>query len=114
MVLVLLLLVLAILAPSFYSPKPLFSLMAREAPTLIVTCGMALIMISRQIDISVGSQFAICSVCAGLLAALKWPLALVVPASVSIGLGLGALNGLLVAAMGLPLCLRAKGRTNAP
>jgi rhamnose transport system permease protein len=101
-VLGLLLLALAVLAPSFYSPKPLLSLMAREAPALIVTCGMALIIIARQIDISVGSQFAICSVCAGLLAGWQWPLALVLPASVAIGLALGAFNGLLIAGMGLP------------
>jgi rhamnose transport system permease protein len=101
-VLALLLLALAILAPTFYSPRPLLSLLAREAPTLIVTCGMALIIISRQIDISVGSQFAVCSVCAGLLAALKWPLVLVLPASLVIGLAMGAFNGLLVAWVGLP------------
>jgi rhamnose transport system permease protein len=101
-VLGLLLLVLAVLAPSFYSPKPLLSLLAREAPALIVTCGMALVIISRQIDISVGSQFAVCSVCAGLLAALKWPIALLLPAALATGLALGAINGLLIAAMGLP------------
>ncbi len=71
----LLLLALALFAPSFYQAQPLLSLATREAPTLVVACGMALVIICRQIDISVGSQFAICSVCAGLLAALHWPLA---------------------------------------
>jgi rhamnose transport system permease protein len=101
-VLGLMLLALAVFAPSFYHPKPLLSLLAREAPALIVTLGMALVIISRQIDISVGSQFALCSVCAGLLAALKWPLLLVLPAALVIGLLLGAFNGLLVAGLRLP------------
>ena len=63
---------------------------------------MALVIISRQIDISVGSQFAVCSVCAGLLAAMRWPLVLVLPASVAIGALLGAINGALVAGLRLP------------
>jgi rhamnose transport system permease protein len=100
--LALLLLAMAIVAPSFFQPQPLLSLVTREAPTLVVACGMALVIISRQIDISVGSQFAVCSVCAGLLTAMKWPMALVLPASISIGAALGALNGALVAGLGLP------------
>src|SRR6266576_3584016 len=85
-----LLLFLAVAAPGFFQPQPLLSLLTREAPTLVVACGMALVIICRQIDISVGSQFAVCSVCAGLLAAMKWPLALVLPASVGIGALMGA------------------------
>src|ERR1051325_4724217 len=92
-----LLLVLAFAAPGFFQPQPLLSLLTREAPTLVVACGMALVIISRQIDISVGSQFAVCSVSAGLLAASKLPLALVVPASIAIGAVMGAINGALIA-----------------
>jgi rhamnose transport system permease protein len=97
-----LLLVLAIFAPSFYSPQPLLSLAASAAPSLVVACGMALVIICRQIDISVGSMFAVCSVCAGLLAAMHWPLAAVVAASILIGVVFGAFNGALVAGLGLP------------
>ena len=45
---------LAIFAPAFYQPQPLLSLLTREAPTLVVACGMALVIVCRQIDISVG------------------------------------------------------------
>ena len=93
---------LRIFAPAFFQPQPLLSLLTREAPTLVVACGMALVIISRQIDISVGSQFAVCSVGAGLLAAANWPLALVLPASVAIGAVMGAVNGALVAGLRLP------------
>ena len=96
------LLTVAVLAPGFYRPQPLLSLLTREAPTLVVACGMALVIISRQIDISVGSQFAVCSVCAGLLAALKLPLALVLSASIALGAAMGAINGTLVAGLRLP------------
>ena len=100
--LVVVLLALAVLAPAFYQPQPLLSLLTREAPTLVVACGMALVIISRQIDISVGSQFSVCSVCAGLLAARGWPLYLVLPASAACGAFLGAINGALVAGLRLP------------
>jgi rhamnose transport system permease protein len=100
--LLLVLLGLAVVAPAFYQPQPLLSLVTREAPTLVVACGMALVIICRQIDISVGSQFSVCSVCAGLLAARGWPLALVLPASAGLGAVMGAINGGLVAGLRLP------------
>ena len=93
---------LAVVAPAFFQPQPLLSLLTREAPALIVACGMALVIITRQIDISVGSQFAVCSVGAGLLAAAKLPLVLVLPASVALGAAMGAVNGALVAGLRLP------------
>ena len=94
--------VLAIVAPGFFQPQPLLSLATREAPTLVVACGMALVIISRQIDISVGSQFAVCSVSAGLLAAQNWPTPLVALAAIALGALLGAINGALVAGLRLP------------
>lgn len=100
--LLLALLALAVFAPSFYQPQPLLSLAAREAPTLLVACGMALVIICRQIDISVGSQFAVCSVCAGLLAAQGWPTILVALAAIVMGALLGAINGVLIAGLRLP------------
>lgn len=99
---VLLLITLGVIAPSFFQFQPLLSLAAREAPSLIVTGGMALVILSRQIDISVGAQFAVCGVTAGMLAAQNVPLALVAMASVLTGVFLGAINGVLVAGLRLP------------
>lgn len=93
---------LAVFAPGFYQPQPLLSLATREAPTLVVACGMALVIVCRQIDISVGSQFAVCSVAAGLLAAENWPTPLVAIAAIGLGAALGAINGALVAGLRLP------------
>jgi rhamnose transport system permease protein len=100
--LLLVLAALAIFAPGFYQPQPLLSLATREAPTLVVACGMALVIIGRQIDISVGSQFAVCSVTAGVLAAQNWPTLLVAIAAILLGALLGAINGALVAGLRLP------------
>jgi len=100
--LLLLLVGLAIAAPSFFQAQPLLTLAAREAPTLLVACGVTLVIVSRQIDISVGSQFGLCGVCAGMLAASGWSEAFALPAGVCIGALLGAFNGLLVAGLRLP------------
>jgi len=101
-VLGLLLALLAWRAPDFYQPQPLLSLLTREAPSLVVACGMALVIMTRQIDISVGSQFSVCSVVAGVLAAKGVPLYGVLPLAVAFGSLLGAMNGVLVAGLGLP------------
>ncbi len=100
--LLLILFALAVFAPGFYQTQPLLSLLTRESPVLIVACGMALVIIARQIDISVGSLFSVCCVCAGLFASMRWPVALVLPATVAVGALLGAINGALVAGLGLP------------
>jgi rhamnose transport system permease protein len=100
--LVVLLALLWFIAPSFFQFQPLLSLGAREAPTLIITAGMALVILTRQIDISVGSQFAVCGVTAGLLAAQHVPLPLVGLVAVAVGALLGAVNGALVAGLRLP------------
>jgi rhamnose transport system permease protein len=97
-----LLLVLLIAAPSFFQLQPLISLLTREAPTLVVACGMALVILCRQIDISVGSQFGLCSVMAALLAASHLPLAVMSLATLATGAVLGAVNGMLVAGLRLP------------
>jgi len=97
-----LLILIAFVAPAFYQPQPLLSLLTREAPTLVVACGIALVIICRQIDISVGSQFAACSVSAGMLAANGWPLPLVFLASIGFGAVMGAFNGWLIAGLRLP------------
>jgi rhamnose transport system permease protein len=100
--LVALLAALAGFAPGFFAPQPLLSLAAREAPVLLVACGAAMVIVCRQIDISSGSQFAVVSVAAGLLAAEGWPPAAVAGGALALGTALGALNGLLVAGLGLP------------
>ncbi len=106
----LVLLALAIFAPAFYEAQPLLSLVARQAPVLVIAAGMTLVIICRQIDISVGSQYAICSVVAGLVAArlgaAHWPIAAIslvaMLTSIATGAFLGALNGALIAGLRLP------------
>ena len=63
---------------------------------------MTLVIVARQIDISIGSQFSLCAVASGLLAKAGLPMPLVAAGTLIIGAGLGAINGGLVAGLGLP------------
>src|ERR1043165_3859449 len=98
----LLLAVLAFAAPSFFAKPQLLALLTMAAPILIVACGVALVILCRQIDISIGAQFALCSVCAGLMAQAGLPMPVVVLGAVAGGALLGACNGLMIAGLGLP------------
>ena len=99
---VLLLLVLAAAAPAFFQPAHLRDVLVGASPLLLAAVGMTLVILARQIDISIGSQFAICAVVAGLLAKQGLPMPIAGAAAVGAGALLGAVNGLLVAGLGLP------------
>ncbi len=92
----------ALAAPAFFSAANLADLALNNAALLIVAAGMTLVILVGQIDVSVGSQFAVLSVAAGLLAKAGVPIPLLLPAVLALGAGLGAVNGALVAGLGLP------------
>jgi rhamnose transport system permease protein len=96
-----LLLVLAVAAPSFFREQFRASLVA-SAPVLAAAVGMTLVILARQIDISIGSQFSICGVVAGLLAKQGLPMPLVAAGTLAAGAAMGAVNGAFVAGMRLP------------
>src|ERR1700736_6058774 len=61
-------LVLVFVAPGYFSSENLIDLFLANVPVLIVALGMTLVLIIGQIDISVGSIFAICAISAGVFA----------------------------------------------
>jgi rhamnose transport system permease protein len=97
-----LLVVVAIIAPSFFSGTNLRDLALNNAAVLLIAIGMTMVILIAQIDISVGSQFAIASVAAGWLAKVGVPMPVVVVLTVMIGAAMGALNGALIGTLRLP------------
>jgi len=91
-----------VVAPSFFGAGNLRDLALNNAPVLLVSIGMTLVILVGEIDISVGSQFAVCSVAAGVLAKAGLPIALVPVAGIAVGACMGAVNGFLVGTLGLP------------
>jgi rhamnose transport system permease protein len=97
-----LLLVVAFQAPSFFQRENLSDLALNNAPALLVAVGMTWVILAGEIDISVGSMFAVCSVAAGVLAKSGVPILLLLPCVVLAGAALGSINGVLVGRFRLP------------
>lgn len=97
-----LLVIVAAASPSFFSPSNLRDLALNNAATLIVAIGMTMVILAGEIDISIGSQFAVCSIASGWLATLGVPIPLLLPFVLAIGAALGAVNGLFAGLLRLP------------
>lgn len=100
--LVLLMTALALFAPNFFDGQPFVSRLASQMPALVAAIAVALVIITRQIDISIGAQFSACAVVAGLAASSGLPVGVAVVVGIFTGVLMGAVNGALVAFLGLP------------
>jgi rhamnose transport system permease protein len=95
-------LVLAFRAPAFFTRENFTDLFLGNFPVLLAAMGATLVIIAGEIDISIGSVFAICGVSAGVCAVAGVPLAVNILLTCAAGGALGALNGALVAYARLP------------
>jgi rhamnose transport system permease protein len=95
-------LVLAVAAPGYFSAENLSDLFLANLQVLLVALGMTLVIVTGEIDISVGSVFAICGVAAGILSKTGLPIALAGGGACLLGAVFGSLNGALVASVGIP------------
>jgi rhamnose transport system permease protein len=93
---------LAALAPGYFAPENLGDLFLANMPVLVVAIGTTLVILTGNIDISVGSVFAICSVVAGVVAKSSGSVAVAALTACAAGAALGALNGGLVAYLRMP------------
>jgi rhamnose transport system permease protein len=95
-------LAMALLAPAYFRPENLSAMLLANIPVLVIAVGMTLVILTAEIDISVGSLFAVLSVATGVLAKAGLPVAAVALAACVAGAVLGALNGGLVAYLRVP------------
>jgi rhamnose transport system permease protein len=87
--------------PEFFHSQ--FRLIWVSAAAILVSAvGMTLVIVARQIDISIGSQFSVCGIVVASLAAARVPAPGVLLGALAAGAGMGAVNGVLVAGLGLP------------
>jgi rhamnose transport system permease protein len=86
----------------FFSGENLSDLFLANMPVLVVSMGMMLVILTGQIDVSVGSQFAVCSILAGSCAKDGLPGPAVALAACLAGALCGAINGGLVAYVRIP------------
>jgi len=97
-----LLLVMAWRAPSFFAAGNIQDMLLANVPVLIIAIGMTVVILTAEIDISVGAQFAIASIGAALFAKAGLPMPVVLLGAAALGWLLGAVNGAIVAFAGIP------------
>ena len=98
----------------FLSPRNLWNLSVQSAAVAIMTTGMVLIIVSRNIDLSIGSILAVVALIMALLqtqwipnglgVGLEQPYTWIIAVVVGIAFGalIGALHGFLIAYFGIP------------
>ncbi|MCT8160669.1 ABC transporter permease [Pseudoruegeria sp. SHC-113] len=107
-------LVFFVLSPPFRSFDTLLSIFGQASILAVLACGTTVVLISGGLDLSVGSIFAVVGVSVGIfLAEMELPVALAVVAGLGIGAGLGALNGLIQVATGVPAFIVTLGGLTA-
>jgi rhamnose transport system permease protein len=89
-------------APGYFTRENLTDLFLANVPVLIVALGMTLVILAGQIDISVGSTFAICAIAFGMLAKSGLPTPLAALCACLAGSALGSINGALTAYAKIP------------
>ena len=100
--LIVLCLVFAILNHSFYSGRNVGNLLRQIAPILIIGIGQAYVLITGNIDLSIGSVVGMSCMISATLMTKGWNPWLSVIATLIICIGTGIGNGLLVATCKLP------------
>jgi D-xylose transport system permease protein len=98
----------------FLSPRNLWNLSVQSAAVAIMTTGMVLIIVSRNIDLSIGSVLAVVALVMALLqtdwipnglgVGLNQPYTWIVVVVIGLALGalIGAFHGFLIAYLGIP------------
>lgn len=97
------------LVPGFTRPFSISTGIATFAPAALMALPLALLVIVRDIDISVASIAGLSSVAAGLAIQAGQPVWAVVTFALITGLLCGAVNGFFVAVLGLPALLVTLG-----
>jgi rhamnose transport system permease protein len=92
----------ALAQPGFLSSFNLSQLAAGVSERALIVLPMMLLLIAREIDLSVASILALASVVFGIMVSSGVPPLAAVPATLLLGAALGAFNGALVTFMGLP------------
>lgn len=88
--------------PKFATPVTLSYLLFDITPLLFIALAMAPVMITGDIDLSVGSMVGLTSVVVGLCSASALPIPVAIVLALVVGAIGGAANGLLVTRVGLP------------
>jgi ribose transport system permease protein len=114
LILILLMLVFALLAPAFLSGGNLVNILRQHSVLLILAVGQTLVIISRGIDLSVAATAALAGSVMGVAYAhygLPQPVAILL--GLAAGLAVGAFNGWVITRWGVPDIIATLGTLTA-
>src|SRR5215470_8903377 len=87
---------------SFATAKNLFNITRNVTFVAIIALGMTLVIIIGGIDLSVGSVLCLCSMILGVVMHAGYSIWIGIAASMSVGLAIGAVHGVLIAFLRFP------------
>lgn len=87
---------------AFITGEHWLTLVQESTPTLIGATAIAMVIISGNLDLSVGSALGACAMAAGYAAKAGFSLPTVIFIALGLGAAIGAVNGLLVTRLAIP------------
>jgi rhamnose transport system permease protein len=97
-----LLVVVGLVNPRFVAARNLQTILLGNAYVAVAAIGMSMVIVSGNIDISVGSLIGVLATVSGTLAVAGWPVVLAWLVPVVLGAAVMAAQGTLVAFLGIP------------
>ena len=108
--LIALLAMIVIMGPVYRTPAGIMSFLQRAAPLIILACGQSFVLIAGGFDLSAGALITLVVIACALITngdpELAWT---AIAAIYAIGLGVGLLNGLIVARLKVPSIIATLG-----
>jgi ABC-type sugar transport system ATPase subunit/ribose/xylose/arabinose/galactoside ABC-type transport system permease subunit len=93
----------SIVNPDFLQLQNISNMMVNLSGVAIVACGITLVILCREIDISFGATMGLCSVIMGVTASrMHYPMPVVIASMLVTGTIIGLLNGFLIALFRIP------------
>ncbi len=101
--------VLVALNPAYFSLQTLAMIFASSQILCLLALGATLVMLIRNIDVSVGSTVGLCAIAVGVALNNGYGLATAIAFALAIGALAGAFNGLLVVGLRIPAIVATLG-----
>jgi len=86
---------------AFLSAEHWLAMVQESAPTLLAAGIMAAVIVSGNLDLSIGSVLGACAMAAGHAAKAGWALPFVIAVALMLGASIGLVNGTLTARLGI-------------
>ena len=112
LILVVLVVILAFIRPVFLTPNNLLNIMRQVSIVAILGIGMTYVLISAEIDLSVGSLVALSGVVVAMMLKSGVPIPISILAGILVSVGCGFLNGAIHTFAKIPSFIVTMGMMN--